>query len=133
MKQSFHCGSVYPNDPVAVESLLALMQDSDADVRDWATFGLCVLGESDSAEIRDALLIRIGDTDENAREEAAIGLSKRKDQRVLIPLIAMLEQPSVPDRAIEAAELMLGERDEETEWTGREYAAALRQKFAFQA
>lgn len=109
------------------------MQDSDADVRDWATFGLGVLGDSDSAEIRDALLIRIGDTDKDAREEATIGLSKRKDQRVLIPLITMLEQPSVPDRAIEAAELMLGGRDEETEWTGREYAAALRRQFALQA
>jgi hypothetical protein len=33
-----------------------------------------------------------------------IGLSKRHDRRVLIPLIAMLEQPTLPDRALEAAE-----------------------------
>lgn len=123
----------YPNDPLAVEALLVLMQDPDADVRDWATFGLGVLGDSDSAEIRDALLMRIGDSDEDAREEATVALSKRKDQRVLIPLIAMLEQSSVPDRAIEAAELLLGGRDEKTERTGSEYAAALRRQFAFRA
>jgi HEAT repeat protein len=123
----------FPNDPGAVEALLVLMEDSDADVRDWATFGLGVLGNADSVEIRDALLRRVGDSDENAREEAMIGLSKRKDQRVLEPLIAILEQPDVPSRAIEAADLMLDTTDAEKEWSGRQYAAALRQKFPLQA
>lgn len=119
----------FPNEPVAVDALLTLMQDDDADVRDWATFGLGVLGNSDSAEIRDALLLRVSDSNEDAREEATISLSKRRDQRVLIPLIAMLEQPTVPVRAIEAAALMLGNENEGIDWNGQQYAAALRQKF----
>jgi HEAT repeat protein len=123
----------FPNDNDAVEALLALMEDSDANVRDWATFGLGVLGDADSVEIRDALLRRVGDSDENAREEAIIGLSKRKDQRVLEFLVTILEQPDVPSRAIEATDLMLDTTDDEKEWSGQQYAAALRQKFPIQA
>ena len=43
-------------DPRAAPALMALMQDVDDDVRDWATFGLGVLGDQDSREIREALL-----------------------------------------------------------------------------
>lgn len=123
----------FPNDPAAIEALLVLMEDRDADVRDWATFGLGVLGKTDSVEIRDALLRRVDDSDENACEEAMIGLSKRKDQRVLEPLIAILQQADVPSRAIEAADLILDTTDDEKEWTGQQYATALRQKFRPQA
>jgi HEAT repeat protein len=122
----------FPNEPVAVDALLGLMQDDDADVRDWATFGLGVLGDSDSPEIRDALLLRVSDSNQGAREEATVSLSKRRDQRVLIPLISMLEQLTVPDRAIEAAALMLGNENEETDWDGQQYATALRQRFSLQ-
>ncbi len=109
------------------------MEDSDDDVRDWATFGLGVLGGADSIEIRDALSRRIIDSNADVREEAMVGLSKREDQRVLEPLIANLEQSDVPSRAMEAADLMLDTGDRDTEWSGHQYAAALRQKFFLQA
>jgi HEAT repeat protein len=44
----------FPDEPLSAATLLKLMQDVDEDVRDWATFGLGVQGNTDSAEIRDA-------------------------------------------------------------------------------
>ena len=49
------------------------------DLRDWATFGLGVQGSSDSFAIRDALLERLSDADQDVREEAMVGLGKRKN------------------------------------------------------
>jgi HEAT repeat protein len=118
------------NDPRAVETLLALMEDTDDDVRDWATFGLGVLSDSDSAEIRDALFRRTSDSNEDVQEEAMVGLGKRRDPRVLLPLITALEQPSMTDRVIEAAYLILEMKEDRKDWKGRDYVKALRQRFA---
>ena len=120
----------FPNDPVSVDALLALMQDSDVDVRDWATFGLGVLGDSDSPEIRDALFRRVSDSNEDVREEAMVGLSKRIDPRVLPSLIVALEKPTMTDRVREAAYLMLKMDEDRVDWNGPEYVAALRQLFS---
>jgi len=123
----------FADDSLAASALIQLTSDTDADVRDWATFGLGVLGRRDSAEIRDALAARLNDPCDDAREEAMIGLAKRQDRRVLSPLISSLEAASVADRAIEAAFELLGLPDEEGEGrTGKDYAAALREKFGIQ-
>ena len=120
----------FPNDPDVVPTLIELMDDADADVRDWATFGLGVQGDQDSPEIRNALAARLNDPFEDAREEAMAGLAKRRDQRVLSPLIASLESKPVRAVAVEAASEMLGlQNDEDEGWTGTDYAAALRRKF----
>jgi HEAT repeat protein len=115
--------------PIAIEALLALTQDVDEDVRDWATFGLGVLGNSDSPEIRDALVKRLSDSDEDVRQEAMVGLGKRKDQRVLSTLLSALEGTNLPDRAVEAASEMLDMQNEGEGWRGADYAAALRERF----
>jgi HEAT repeat protein len=120
----------FANEPLSVETLLVLMDDVDKDVRDWATFGLGVLGDSDSDEIREGLLRRVTDSDEDVREEAMVGLGKRKDRRVLASLLAALEQPSMTVRVIEAAYEMLGMPNDREEWKGTDYAAALRQRFS---
>jgi HEAT repeat protein len=120
----------FPNDPLSAETLLRLTQDTDEDVRDWATFGLGVLGNTDSDEIREALVRRLADSDEDVREEAMVGLGKRKDQRVLSTLLIALERPNTTVRVIETAYQMLGMDNEREGWKGTDYAAALRQRFS---
>lgn len=120
----------FPSDPLSAETLLRLTQDTDEDVRDWATFGLGVLGNADSDEIREALVRRLNDSDEDVREEAMVGLGKRRDQRVLSNLMAALEEPKTTVRVIETAYLMLGLDNEREGWKGTDYAAALRQRFS---
>ncbi len=119
----------FPNEPLSVATLLKLMQDANKDVRDWATFGLGVLGDRDSPEIRDALVSLLSDSDEDVREEAMVGLGKRKDRRVLTILLPALEQPTMTVRVIEAAYLLLGMEVEREDWKGLDYAAALRHAF----
>jgi HEAT repeat protein len=85
----------FPNDAMSVETFLALVEDADEDVRDWATFGLGVLGDDDSPEIRDSLFRRLSDPNDDVREEALIGLAKRHDTRSLAPVIDALQQSLV--------------------------------------
>lgn len=119
----------FPNDPVSAETLQRLTQDTDEDVRDWATFGLGVLGNTDSDEIREALVRRLTDSDEDVREEAMVGLAKRKDQRVLCTLLIALEQPNTTVRVIEIACQMLGMDKEQAGWKATDYAAAYANAF----
>jgi HEAT repeat protein len=119
----------FPNDALSIETLRALLEDPDDDVRDWATFGLGVLGDHDSPEIRDALCGRLMDPDTDVREEAMAGLAKRQDARVVPSLIHALEQPEISGRVIETAYRLLGMDNDEERWSGRDYATALRERF----
>jgi HEAT repeat protein len=118
----------FSHDPRSVTSLLKLMEDTDEDIRDWATFGLGSQGNADSEEIRDAFIERLGDPFEDVRGEAMASLGKRKDQRVLPALLAALEDPS--HLVIEAATWMLDMHETRLDWTGANYAAALRERFS---
>jgi HEAT repeat protein len=119
----------FPNDPKSIDGLLKLTSDSDADVRDWAVFGLGVLGDVDSTEIREALLRCLDDPNEDVREEAAVGLGKRLDQRLLPKLRTMLDQPKLNIRVAEAAAALLGFDRDAPEWTATDYKTALVSKF----
>ncbi len=121
----------FPNDPQSTESLLLLMKDPDEDVRDWATFGIGVLCDLDSVEIRDALFQRLSDSNEDVREEAMAGLSKRRDQRVLPSLLAALAETAVSSRVIEATCDMLDMQANPADWSTDSYASALRERFGF--
>jgi HEAT repeat protein len=125
----------FPNDPEAVEALIGLTSDADDDVRDWAVFGLGNPGEADSAEIRDAIFARLSDSNGDVREEAMVGLARRKDKRVLPALLTALNQseldnPGVTTLTIEAADAMLDLESERKDWSGTEYAAAIKERFS---
>jgi HEAT repeat protein len=119
----------FPNDALSVETLLTLMSDADEDVRDWATFGLGVLGDVDSTLVRDSLYRRLSDENEDVREEALVGLAKRRDTRSLAPLIDALEQSTISDRVVEAACMLLEMDNDRKDWSGHDYANVLRQRF----
>jgi HEAT repeat protein len=119
----------YPNDDVSVKTLLFLTQDADPDVRDWATFGLGVLSDQDSTDIREALFRELADTNEDAREEAMVGLAKRKDHRVLPYLFASLNGPDVKVRVAEATVLMLSMEADPDHWDAEDYRVALKSRF----
>ncbi|MGC2185526.1 MAG: hypothetical protein WA637_19825, partial [Terriglobales bacterium] len=70
------------------------------------------------------------DSNEEVREEAMVGLAKRKDRRVLEVLLAALEQRTMTDRVIEAACMMLDMQNERQGWKAANYAAALRKQFS---
>jgi HEAT repeat protein len=119
----------FPDEPRSVQVLVRLMRDADEDVRDWATFGVGVLGNSDSTEIREALFVALADADEDVSEEALVGLAKRKDRRIVPMLLAELEKQEVGVRVIEAAYLMLDMQREHEGWNAPDYAGALRDRF----
>lgn len=119
----------FPNDVRSVSGLLKLTSDVDADVRDWAVFGLGVQGDVDSPELRDALLKCLDDENVDVREEAAVGLGKRHDQRLIPTLRKMLDEPKLKIRVAEAAAALLGMDQDPPEWTAADYQAALTSKF----
>jgi HEAT repeat protein len=93
-------------DNLAIETLIELSRDQDDPVRDWATFGLGAQIDADTPQIREALFVRLSDVDEATRGEALVGLARRKDARIIEPLIKELAR--YPDAeytySLEAAE-----------------------------
>jgi HEAT repeat protein len=78
-------------EPDAVEALIELSTDPDEGVRDWATFGLGSQTDLDTPRLREALCARLNDPDPVTRAEAFVGLARRKDERVIAPLIEALD------------------------------------------
>ncbi len=87
----------------AVQALLDACSDDDPDVRDWAVFGLGVLLDVDSPAVRDALSARLNDEEADTAGEAAVGLARRLDPRVLPVLLRELTSLDVGNLYVEAA------------------------------
>jgi HEAT repeat protein len=102
---AFALGGVDTAEVTAV--LLKLMTDRDADVRNWATFGVGHQIESDSDESRSALAARLADDDEDVRCEAVYGLGLRCDDRAVGYLKTMLHEDPEDFFAREAATALL--------------------------
>ncbi len=100
----------------AINTLIHLSSDEDADVRNWATFELRSdeLTALDMPEIADALLRRLNDDVPEVRAEALLGLAERKDERVIEPLLKeitwQVTQDNYWDHTFEAASIMADSR-----------------------
>lgn len=92
--------------PLAIQYLISLSKDLEANVRDWATFALGTQLELDTPAIRNALVERLDDPDEDTRGEALIGLARRKDKRVIDALKKELSSESIGTLTIESAQLI---------------------------
>jgi hypothetical protein len=86
----------------AFEVLTGMLQDEDADVRDWAAFALGTR-ENDTPQLRDALAHLLFDAAEDTAAEAAYALARRKDPRVLPVLQRALLEPASGRLYLEAA------------------------------
>jgi HEAT repeat protein len=93
-------------DDISIATLIGLSADNDVDTRDWATFALGTLSQEDSPAIRDALALRLTDSEDEVRGEAMLGLAKRLDTRATQPILRELGETDVLTLAIEAAEEM---------------------------
>lgn len=91
-------------DDVAISTLIELSTDSDDEVRNWATTGLGSFIPTDSPAIRDALAKRMEDPHDETKGEALVGLARRKDPRVIDPLIKALTEDTVGSLTVDAAE-----------------------------
>lgn len=87
----------------ALSTLIALARDEDADVRDWATFGLGSQLDVDTSAVREALADRLDDPEGDIAGEALVGLARRRDPRALPRILAWLDgEPG--NLIVEAAE-----------------------------
>lgn len=119
----------FANNAIGVETLLLLVNDTEGDVRDWAAFGLGVLGDEDSPDIRDALMKCFNEENEDIREEGLVGLCKRKDLRALPFLLRELREGYPFPRGVEAACFLLDMPQERKDWKEKDYALALQKRF----
>lgn len=122
------CGS-FGNEQLALDVLLKLIKDGDSDVRDWATFGLGSLSELDTPMIRSALTDALSDSDADVRQEALVGLARRRDAQILPQLLEQLQQPEVDVLTIEAACEMLSLSEADSSWGPDDYVSALQEQF----
>jgi HEAT repeat protein len=90
------------NFPAAIPGLIKLTCDTQRGIRDWATFELESISELDTKELRDALIARLNDEDDNTRQEAMVGLAQRKDMRAAATIRRELEEDIVTPILTEA-------------------------------
>jgi hypothetical protein len=92
--------------PLALATLIQLMDDESEEVRDWAAFGASVTCSADSPELRAALVARLDDPVEIVRAEAILGLARRHDPRAHPAILEVLDSGCALMPIFEAAEAM---------------------------
>jgi hypothetical protein len=99
-----------PPSSEAIAALIRLSDDPADEVRDWATFGLGTRIDSDDRSLADALAERLADDYLDVREEAAVGLARRGDERAFETVRTLLEADEVSGLTVEAAGYLGDER-----------------------
>ncbi len=66
----------------SINVLINLTKDKNSSIRNWATFGIGNLIETDNNDIRNALWNRVKDKDFETKSEAIVGLANRRDKRI---------------------------------------------------
>jgi HEAT repeat protein len=95
-----------------------------------SAIGPSSVSESKAMSIRLAAFLRcLDDSSKAVREEAAEGLGKRQDQRLIPKLLTMLEEPEFTLTVANAAAYLLGLEPYSPELTAEDYKAALKSKF----
>ena len=82
-KESLVSASLGIDNEKAIDTLIYLSENTSANVRNWATFGIGTQIERDTVPIREALWKRIKDKNEDTKFEAIAGLAKRRDKKVI--------------------------------------------------
>lgn len=94
-----------PNAADDIARVIQLMVDENPANRDWATF-LLAQDESNTSDVRRALLSAAKDQNEFVRAEAILGLARR-DKVLAFPLLRHeLQGPSAPAPLFEAAAIV---------------------------
>lgn len=88
------------------DALTRSTRDASDEVRDWATFGLGTILDIDTSAVRATLFACATDPDGNVRDEALVGLARRRDRRALALVQERLAGDRVSQKVWEAAELL---------------------------
>ena len=75
----------------AEDILIFLSKDKHSDIRDWATFSIGSISESNDPKLLAALWDKVNDKDEDTRFEAFVGLAKRKQVEIKKNILNELE------------------------------------------
>jgi HEAT repeat protein len=103
------------SEPEAIAALIALTKDSADKVRDWATFGIGALADTNTPEVREALFSRLHDPDKDTHFEAMCGLAHHGDKRATPALIDRLKDDPTDQFVLRAAGELLGWEELRTE------------------
>jgi hypothetical protein len=87
----------------AITRLVAMMEDPDDDVRDWATFAIGSQLFVDGPAIRRALHDRLADAHKDTRDEALHALAARRDRSIADVVVTALRADDVSTLPIQAA------------------------------
>ena len=77
----------------AIDTLILLMKDKNFEVRNWSTFSLAQINETNTQAIRDALFGNLDDEESEVRGEALLGLARRRDERSKDAILVDLQKP----------------------------------------
>ncbi len=92
--------------PTGRNALIYAMASEDVEMRRIATFAISVNCSADTDAVREALVARLFETDDEVRNEAIRGLAKRGDDRARLPVEHALQSRDPAPQIMRAAELL---------------------------